>query len=110
MSKNKLTLSERIGGKQTIADVVDDFYGRVLADTELKPFFKNTSMDMLRRMQREFYSAALDGPITYTGKPLSQVHHGRGITKHHFSLFVNHLIDTLRYYRINEQDVNDIIS
>ena len=93
-----------------IADVVDDLYDRVLADTELKPFFANTSMDKLRCMQREFFSAALDGPITYTGKPLSHVHHGMDITKHHFTLFVNHLLDTLRYYGISDQDVSDIIS
>lgn len=110
MSKNNLTLFERIGGKQMIADVVDDFYDRVLADSELKPFFKNTSMDKLRCMQQEFFSAALDGPITYTGKPLSHVHHGRGITKHHFTLFVNHLLETLRDYGINDQDVTNIIS
>ena len=110
MLKNNLSLFDRIGGEQMIADVVDDFYDRVLADTELKPFFKNTSMDKLRCMQREFFSAALDGPITYTGKSLSHVHHGRGITKHHFTLFVNHLLDTLRYYGINDQDVTDIIS
>jgi hemoglobin len=66
-------------------------------------------MDKLRRMQREFFSAALDGPTTYTGKPLSYVHHGRGITKHHFALYVAHLIVTLRDHGINDQDVNDLI-
>ena len=110
MPNNHPTLFERIGGKQMIAEVIDDFYGRVLADPELKPFFKNTSMDKLRNMQKEFFSAALDGPITYTGKPLSHVHHGRGITKHHFTLFVNHLLDTLRNHNLNDQDVSNIIS
>ena len=110
MSKNHITLFERIGGEQMIAEVIDEFYDRVLADPGLKPFFRNTSMDKLRRMQREFFSAALDGPTTYTGKPLSHVHHGRGITKHHFTLYVNHLLDTLRYRGINDQDVTDIIS
>ncbi len=110
MPNNDQSLFERIGGEHIIAEVVDEFYDRVLADPELKPFFKNTSMDKLRCMQREFFSAALDGPITYTGKPLAHVHHGRGVTKHHFSLFVNHLLDTLKYYEISDQEVADIIS
>jgi hemoglobin len=110
MPNNHPTLFERIGGEQMIAEVLDDFYDRVLADPELKPFFRNTSIDKLRSMQREFFGAALDGPITYTGKPLSHVHHGRGITKHHFTLFVNHLLDTLRDRGINDQDVTDIIN
>ena len=110
MPNTQPTLFERIGGEQMIAEVIDDFYDRVLADPELKPFFINTSMDKLRCMQREFFSAALGGPITYSGKPLSHVHHGRGITKHHFALFVNHLLDTLQYHKISDQEVNNIIS
>ena len=61
------TLFERIGGDQAISELIHKFYDRVVADPELKPFFKNASMEKIRRMQREFFSAALDGPITYTG-------------------------------------------
>ena len=110
MLENQQTLFERVGGKQAIAELVDKFYDRVVADPELKPFFKNVSMDKIRRMQREFFSAALDGPIIYTGRPLGYVHHGRGITKHHFSLYVGHLIHTLQGCALKEQDVQDIIS
>ena len=109
MLNKQQTLFERVGGEQTIRKLIHEFYDRVVADPELKPFFKNTSMDKLRRMQREFFSAALDGPITYTGRPLNYVHHGRGITKHHFALYVAHLIETLRDHGIDDQDVNDLI-
>jgi hemoglobin len=109
MPEKQRTLFERVGGEQAIAELIHDFYDRVLADPELKPFFKHTSIDKLRRMQREFFSAALDGPITYTGRPLSHVHHGKNIMKHHFALYVNHLLDTLRKCGINDQDAADII-
>ena len=109
MPEKQHTLFERLGGEASIAELIHDFYDRVLADPELKPFFKHTSIDKLRRMQREFFSAALDGPITYTGRPLSHVHHGRGISKHHFALYVNHLLDTLQDCGINDQDINEII-
>ena len=110
MPNKQQTLFERVGGEQKIGIFIHEFYDRVLADPELKPFFKNTSMDKLRRMQREFFSAALDGPITYTGSPLSHVHHGRGITRHHFALYVGHLLDTLQKQGFDEQDVQAIIS
>ena len=110
MPNKKQTLFERVGGEQKIGIFIHEFYDRVLADPELKPFFRNTSMDKLRRMQREFFSAALDGPITYTGRPLSHVHHGRGITRHHFALYVGHLLDTLQKQGFDEQDVQAIIS
>ena len=109
MSDKQQTLFARIGGEQTVAELIGDFYDRVLADPELKPFFKNTPMDKLRRMQHEFFSAALDGPITYTGRPLSYVHHGKGITRHHFALYVNHLLETLRDLEITDQDTQEII-
>lgn len=110
MAKEKPILFERVGGEQVIAKLINQFYDRVVADPELKPFFTDTSMDKLRRMQREFFSAALDGPITYTGKPLSHIHHGRGITKHHFALYAGHLLETLQGLEIDDQDVQDIIS
>ena len=110
MIENQQTLFERVGGERAIAELIDQFYDRVVADPELKPFFKNVSMVKLRRMQRDFFSAALDGPINYTGRPLGYVHHGRGITKHHFSLYVGHLINTLQNFALKEQDVQDIIS
>ncbi len=109
MQDKQQTLFERVGGEHAISDLIDKFYDRVIADPELKPFFTDSSMDKLRRMQREFFSVALDGPITYTGRPLSHVHHGRGITRHHFALYVGHLIDTLQSRGINDQDVQDII-
>ena len=110
MSDQLQTLFERVGGEQAIAELVHEFYDLVTADPELKPFFKDAAMGKLRRMQREFFSAALDGPITYTGRPLDHVHHGRGITKHHFALYVGHLIDILQNRGIDDQDVQDIIS
>lgn len=110
MSAEQQTLFERVGGEQKIEEFIHEFYDRVLADPELKPFFKNTSMDKIRRMQREFFSAALDGPITYSGRPLNHIHHGRGITQNHFALYVGHLLDTLQVQGINEQDVQAIIS
>lgn len=110
MPKEQKTLFKRVGGEKVLSELIHEFYNRVSADPELKPFFENTSMDKLRRMQGEFFSAALDGPITYTGRPLSHVHHGRGITNHHLALYVDHLIETLQAYGINDQDVQDIIS
>jgi len=110
MPKSQPSLYERVGGEKAIHDMVHDFYDRVLADPELKPFFKTTSIDKLRKMQREFFCAALDGPIDYTGKPLSYAHHGRGITKHHLALYVGHLLGTLKDQGIDEQDIQAIIA
>ena len=70
------TLYERLGGEATIALLTDRFYTKVVADPELAPFFRHTALDTLRAMQREFLSAALDGPQDYSGLSLSHAHAG----------------------------------
>ena len=72
MTEKITPLYERIGGEEAIARIVDRFYDRVVADPQLGPFFRATSMDKLRRKQREFFAAVLDGPQSYTGLALTQ--------------------------------------
>jgi hemoglobin len=61
-------------------------------------------------MQKEFFSAATGGPITYSGRPLSEVHRGLAISKREFGRFTEHLIDTLKEVGVHESDANEIIS
>ena len=103
------TLYDRIGGAEAVAELTDEFYSRVLDDEVLAPFFEHSSIDKLRLMQREFFSAALDGPVHYTGKPLPEAHAGRGIESTHFSRFVGHLLDTLGRFELSERERRDII-
>jgi hemoglobin len=89
------TIYDRIGGHEAIEVVVEDFYVRVLADDRLSGFFTGTNMNRLKGKQVEFFAAALGGPEPYTGAAMKQVHQGRGITMHHFSLVAAHLADAL---------------
>jgi hemoglobin len=106
MSDDTLTLFERLGGASGLADIVQDMYSRVLDDPELKPFFENTSMDRLRRMQFQFIASALDGPIEYAGAELNSIHRGRGITAHHFAKFCGHFADALEARGADPHDVD----
>lgn len=110
MSKESGTLYERLGGEAKIATIIDRFYDRVLADPELEPYFRETSMEALRRMQTEFFGMALDGPQTYTGLSLYRAHFGRGITARHFSQFVSHLIETFKEFGATAKDINAVVS
>ena len=104
------SLYGRVGGEAVIEQLVTAFYERVLGDPELAPFFRGTKMDKLRSMQREFFAAALGGPMTYSGKPLSHVHDGRGITTRHLTRFVDHLLETLRESNLDQRDVDEIVT
>ena len=104
------SLYDRVGGAEAVAGMVDRFYAKVIADSELLPYFDHVSLDKLRRMQVEFFSAALDGPVQYTGRPLIHAHHGKHIPRRHFQAFVEHLFETLSDYRLSEDDRYAIIA
>jgi hemoglobin len=99
-----LSLWERLGGMEGADQLIEDFYDRVLADPLLAPFFENTSMDRLRNMQREFFSAALGGPLNYSGLPLAHAHHGRGIKPVHLRRFVGHLLEILEELDLTDEE------
>jgi hemoglobin len=118
MSENKManeipenqTLYERIGGEPAITRLVNKFYDRVLADSELAPFFKNSPIEKLCCMQTEFFRTALDGPPSYTGLSIVKAHQGRGIKVRHFNLFAQHLLATLKELNIPADDIDAIIA
>ena len=109
MSDSSDSLYLRLGGADALELYIGDFYARVQEDPSLAPFFKDTALERLRAMQREFLSMALGGPVTYSGRPLGHVHHGRGITKAHYSSFVRHLTDTLAAHGVSTADIDHVI-
>ena len=102
-------LFNQLGGEAAIQNMIGEFYERVLADPKLNPIFVNVPMDRLKKMQLEFFSAALGGPIAYSGQALSYAHFGRGITKEHFGLFIDHLLDTLKSRNLDQDSMYRII-
>jgi hemoglobin len=104
-----VTIYDKIGGHEAIEVVVEDFYVRVLADDQLASFFTGTNMSRLKGKQVEFFAAALGGPEPYLGAPMKQVHQGRGITMHHFSLVAGHLGNALTAAGVPSQTVTEIL-
>ena len=104
------TIYAQIGGHEALEAVVADFYDRVLADDELAGFFSGTNMSRLKGKQVEFFAAALGGPEPYTGAPMRQVHQGRGITMHHFTLVAGHLAESLAAAGVPGDITNQILA
>lgn len=93
-----------------IEKLIDRFYDMVVSDPELSPYFEHTPLDNLRGMQREFFGAALGGPVKYTGLELAQAHANRGITRNHFGLYATHLLKALRDIGVSQEDADQVIS
>src|SRR6476469_2547623 len=104
------SIYDKVGGYGALEVIVEDFYCRVLDDDHLSGFFAGANMNRLKGKQVEFFAAALGGPERYTGAPMRQVHQGRGITMHHFSLVAGHLADALAAAGVPSETVTEILA
>ena len=104
------TIYDAIGGDTALVAVVDDFYGRVLADPDLAGFFAGTNVTRLKGRQVEFFAAALGGPLPYTGASIRDAHRGRAIAQRHFDLVTGHLVASLVAAGVPDVTVTQIIA
>ena len=109
MGDAETELFERLGGSDSLLEIVEEMYRRVLDDAELAPFFQHVSMDRLHRMQFQFLASAFDGPINYSGAELSAIHRKHRITASHFARFCGHFADVLESRAVSPRDIDDAL-
>lgn len=110
MATTTTTLFDKIGGSAAVEAVVKEFYTRVLADKDLKNFFDKTDMDAQTKSQIDFITMAIGGPNHYEGRPMKEAHEGMGITEMHFDKVATHLVETLAWGGVGQDDINEIVS
>lgn len=104
-----LTLYEKIGGQPVVAQIVDDFYKRVLADDTVNHFFANTDMEKQRRHQTAFVSHALGGSNQYSGRSMEKAHAGLDLQPEHFESIANHLAESLAEYGLTQEEITSVL-
>ncbi|WP_458210821.1 group I truncated hemoglobin [Haladaptatus sp. NG-SE-30] len=99
-----------IGGRDAIADVVTDFYDRVLADEQLVEYFEGMDMEELRAHQIQFISAVAGGPVEYDGDDMREAHDHLAIDEPDFDAVVNHLEAALRENGVGDAEIDAILT
>src|SRR5215467_14513179 len=79
-----ISVYEAIGGRAALVAAVDDFYGRLLADPVLGPFFPGGVGPKHRAYVVTALGEALGGPERYRGPDITGSHRGMGISDAHF--------------------------
>lgn len=111
MSENTSdSIYERIGGEATIASIIEVFYNKITSDPVLSSYFKNANVDKIMRMQKHFFTAATGGPLTYSGRPLKDVHQHLDISRYEFDRYVRHLTETLESIGVPEEDRKQVVA
>ncbi|MEQ9356722.1 MAG: group 1 truncated hemoglobin [Coleofasciculus chthonoplastes F3-SA18-01] len=104
-----ITLYKKLGGQPVVAQIVDDFYKRVLADDTVNHFFANTDMEKQRRHQTAFVSHALGGSNQYSGRSMEKAHAGLDLQPEHFESIASHLGESLAEYGLTQEEITSVL-
>ena len=102
-------LYERLGGRDGIGAVVDDFYDRLAADAELAPFFEDADTRKLRRTQTDFLCEAAGGPETYDAAPVREAHLHVPFEPTHVRRAVELLYESLDEFGVPDEDAELVV-
>lgn len=91
----EISIYDAIGGRAALTAAVDNFYGRLLADPELAPFFPDGVGSRHRAYLVTVLGEALGGRERYRGPDLAAAHRGLNISDALFDRTAAHLADTL---------------
>jgi hemoglobin len=108
------TLYDRLGGKKAITAVVDEFVGRVAADTRINSYFAGAADDPQRMASFKMklvdqICQASGGPCKYMGKDMKTAHMGMGITGPQFNALVEDLVGALDKFKVGEREKSDLL-
>ena len=109
MGMQQKSLYDRLGGKDAITAVVDDFVANVAADKRINGFFAKADIPRLKRNLVDQICQATGGPCTYTGKDMKTAHKGMGITDADFNALVEDLQKSLAKFKVPDKEQGELL-
>ena len=103
------SLYQRLGGKEAITAVVDDFIGNVAGDARINKRFANANIPRLKTLLVEQICAASGGPCTYTGRDMTTAHTGMNIQSAEFDALVEDLVKSLDTFKVPEREKGELL-
>jgi hemoglobin len=103
-------LYDRIGGKDAIISVVDEFIGHVAADARINAFFVSADVPRLKTMLVDQICEATGGPCKYTGKSMRESHAGMGVKEADFNALVEDLVKALDSHKVPEKEKTELLT
>ena len=97
------TLYQRLGGREAIKGVVDDFVANMAADPRVNSRFKDLDAVKVGKLQTHLADQICDatgGPCAYLGRDMKAVHTGMGITEAEWNATVEDLVKSLTKFKV----------
>ena len=108
-------LYDRLGGKEAIKAVVDEFVAQCGADKRINSYFTGLASDPARMAKFkgnlvDQICAASGGPCKYAGKSMKDAHHGMGIADAHFTATVEDLTKALDKFKVPAKEKGELLA
>ena len=106
------SLYKRLGGREGIRGVVDDFVAAVVADPRVNARFKDLKPADVERVKTNISDQvceATGGPCSYLGKDMKTTHKGMRITEAEWTATVEDLVKALDKRKVSEKDRNELL-
>ena len=104
------SLFKRLGGKNAIVAVVDEFVARVGADQRINKFFAHTDLKKLKMHLVNQICEASGGPCKYTGRSMKETHMGMGVGSADFNALVEDLVAALDKFKVGAREKKELLS
>ena len=103
------SLYDRLGGQPAVSAVIDDFAGRVLADTRINAKFAKSDPTRLVANLKTFVCKAAGGPCVYAGNDMKVTHHNMAVTQGEFGALVEDLVATLDKFNVPAKEKGELL-
>ena len=106
------TLYQRLGGREAIKQVVDDFVANLAADPRVNARFKGLDAAKMAKLQTDLADQICDvtgGPCAYLGRDMKTVHAGMNITEAEWNATVEDLVKTLNKFKVGAKEQQELL-
>jgi hemoglobin len=103
------SLFQRLGGKDAITAVVDDFVARCVADDRINGKFARSDIPRLKANLIDQVCEATGGPCTYAGRDMRSTHDGMAVTGGEFDALVADLVATLDHFSVPDAEKAELL-
>jgi hemoglobin len=107
------TLYQRLGGRDALKGVVDDFVANVVADPRVNARFKGLQPAAVAKLQTNLADQICDatgGPCAYLGRDMKTAHAGMRITDAEWSATVEDLVKSLNKFKVGAKEQQELLA
>lgn len=112
-TRTEPSLYQRLGGRDAIASVVDEFVGNVVKDDRINARFKALQPAQVAKLKTNLSDqicAGSGGPCAYLGKDMKTTHEGMKITETEWSATVEALVRALDKFKVPAKEKSELLA